>query len=105
MQAIVATSYPKLLELFGGALDDLQHIQNRRNILSHGIWLPVETANKYPVQPLRYDNAKMIFDSIVVVDVNYLNELLDDMMKFTNRIYSIGSELLAHQQLKRWGKR
>ena len=104
MQAIVATSYPKLLELFGGTLDDLQHIQNRRNILSHGIWLPVD-ANKYPVQPLRYDNAKMIFDSIVVVDVNYFNELLDNMMKFTNRIYSIGSELLAHQQLKRWGKR
>jgi hypothetical protein len=105
LQAIVATSYPKLLELFRGALDDLQHIQNRRNILSHGIWLPVETVNEYPVQPLRYDNAKMTFDPIVVVDINYLNELLDDMMEFINRIYSIGSELLAHQQLKKRGKR
>ena len=105
MQSIVATSYPKLLGLFEGALDDLQHIQNRRNILSHGVWLPIEAANKYPVQPLRCDDAKMIFDPIVVVDINYLNDLLDDMMKFINRIYSIGSELLAHQQLKKLGKR
>lgn len=105
MQSIVATSYPKLLGLLEGALDDLQHIQNRRNILSHGVWLPIEAANKYPVQPLRCDDAKMIFDPIVVVDINYLNDLLDDMMKFINRIYSIGSELLAHQQLKKLGKR
>jgi hypothetical protein len=47
----------------------------------------------------------MTFDPIVVVDINYLNELLDDMMEFINRIYSIGSELLAHQQLKKRGKR
>ena len=105
MQAIVATSYPELLRLFEGAIDDLQHIQNRRNILSHGIWLPIETANKYPIQPLRCDSAKMIFDPIVVVDINYLNDLLDDMIEFINRIYSMGSELLAHQQLKKWGKR
>ena len=70
------------------------------------VWpLTVETVNEYPVQPLRYDNAKMTFDPIVVVDINYLNELLDDMMEFINRIYSIGSELLAHQQLKKRGKR
>ena len=47
----------------------------------------------------------MTFDSIVVVDINYLNELLDDMMKFINRIYSIGSELMAHQQLNQRGER
>jgi hypothetical protein len=105
MQSIVATSHPKLLELFEAALDDLQDIQNRRNALSHGIWLPIEKPNEYPVQPLRYDRAKMIFDPIVVVDFNYLSDLLGDMTKFINRIYSIGSNLTAHQQLKKWGKR
>lgn len=105
MQSIVATSYPKLLGLFEGALNDLQHIQNRRNILSHGIWLPIEIANRYPVQPLRYDSAKMTFDPIVIVEINYLNDLLDDMMKFINLIYSIGSEMLAHQQLEKRGMR
>ena len=103
LQAIVATSYPKLLELFRGALDDLQHIQNRRNILSHGIWLPVETVNEYPVQPLRYDNAKMTFDPIVVVDINYLNELLDDMMEFINRIYSIRLRAVGSSATKEAG--
>lgn len=104
MQSIFATSHPKLLQSFEAALDDLQDIQNRRNALTHGIWLPIERPNEYPVQPLRYDRAKMIFDPIVVVDLNYLSGLLTDMKKFINRICSIGANLMAHQQLKKWNK-
>jgi hypothetical protein len=59
---------------------------------------------EYPVQPLRYDKAKAIFDPVVIVDLKFLSGLFEDMTKFMQRIYSIGTELLAHQQLKKWGK-
>jgi hypothetical protein len=105
INAIVAVSHPKLLAFFEETLDGLQNVQHRRNALCHGLWLPIETANQYPVQPLRYDKENMMFDPIVIVDLKFLDDLLNDMNKFTQRIYSVGAELLAHQQLKKWGKR
>lgn len=105
INAIVAESYPKLLAFFEETLDGLQDVQHRRNALSHGLWLPIETANNYPVQPLRYDKDNTLFDPIIIVDFKFLSDLIEDMTKFSQRIYSIGAELLAHQQLKKWGKR
>lgn len=104
IKATVAASYPALLASFEEALDLLQDVQMRRNALSHGIWLPIKKAGEYPVQPLRYDKESAIFDPIIIVDMKFLSDLLEDMAKFSRRIYSIGCELLAHQQLKKFGK-
>lgn len=101
IRAIVATSYPELLTFFEETLDLLQDVQRRRNAISHGLWLPIEKANHYPVQPLRYDKANTVFEPIIMVDLAFLNDLLEDMTKFSHRIYSVGAELLAHQQLKK----
>ncbi|WFU16640.1 hypothetical protein [Bradyrhizobium sp. CB3481] len=101
----VATSNPKLLTFFEETLDRFQDVQHRRNALSHALWLPIETPNQYPVQPLRYDRANMSFDPIRVVDLKFLGDLLEDMTDLSRRIYWVGAELLAHQQLKKWGKR
>jgi len=99
LREAVGRSYPKLLDAFDDALNDLQDVQHRRNALSHGLWLPIQRAGEYPVQPLRYDKTKALFDPILIVDIAFLGDLLDNMTTLTNRIYSIGSELLAHQQL------
>lgn len=105
MISAVESSYPKLLEFFEEALDDLQDIQHRRNALSHGLWLPVEKIGEYPVQPLRYDKKMESFGPILIVDLKFLEVLLEDMTRFTHRVFAIGSELLAHEQLKKWGMR
>lgn len=104
ISATVGTSRPKLLAFFKDTLDELEDMQKRRNALSHGLWLPNETPNIYRVQPLRYEKGSTIFDPIIIVDFKFLGDLFEDMIKFTHRIFSIGSELLAFQQLKEWGK-
>jgi hypothetical protein len=104
IKAKVATLRPNLLAFFDETLKQLEDIQYRRNALSHGLWLPVEIANEYPVQPLRYGRGTTIFDPILIVDLKFLGDLFEDMNGFTQRIFSIGFELLAFQQLKKWGK-
>jgi hypothetical protein len=103
--AIVVASHPELLAFFEETLELLQDVQRRRNAVSHGLWLSIEEVNRYPVQPLRYDKANTIFEPIIIVDLEFLNNLLDDMSTFSQRIYWVGAELLAHQQLKKRGKR
>lgn len=97
IRAILASSYPELQTFFEETLDLLQDVQRRRNAVSHGLWLPIEEANRYPVQPLRYNKAKAIFEPVIIVDLEFLNSLLDDMSKISQRIYWVGTELLAHQ--------
>ncbi len=91
LREAIGRSYPKLLDAFDAALNELQDVQHRRNALSHGLWLPIQKAGEYPVQPLRYDKTKALFEPILIVDIAFLGNLLDNMTTLTNRIYSIGA--------------
>lgn len=104
IEAAVRISYPNFLAMLDDELSRLQSVQGRRNILAHGFWLESKSDQKFNVQPLNLKNGTKILDDAVEVDHGYLATLIQDIDRVVNGLASLGSEMLAHQQLKKWDK-
>lgn len=104
VSAAVRVSYPQFVDHLMARLDLLQTIQYRRNLLAHGLWLKGSTDRTFSIQPLNLNNTKSVEDPIEI-DMNYLVTLVEDIERLKNGLSSLVSEMLAHQQLKKWGRR
>jgi hypothetical protein len=104
VSSAVRVSYPEYVDRLVAQLDLLQTIQQRRNLLAHGLWLKGSSDRTFSIQPLNLDNTKSVEDR-VEVDMSYLVALVEDIERLKQGLASLVSEMLAHQQLKKWGRR
>lgn len=100
----VRISYPQYVDRLVGQLDLLQTIQHRRNLLAHGLWLKGSSDRTFSIQPLSLDNTRSV-ENPVEIDMSYLATLVEDIERLKIGLSSLVSEMLAHQQLKKWGRR
>ena len=99
-------SYPEFITILNGVFDRLQVIQNRRNLLAHGVWSRGTSPSKFIVRPLRLQsNTSGFLEEPIEVDRAYVGNIVNDMHLLSQTLASLGSEMMAHQQLKKWGKR
>ncbi|MCP3399195.1 hypothetical protein [Bradyrhizobium sp. CCGB20] len=104
VSSAVRISYPQYVDRLMTQFDLLQTIQHRRNLLAHGLWLKGSSDRTFSIQPLSLDNAKSV-ETPVEIDMGYLVALVEDIERLKIGLSSLVSEMLAHQQLKKWGRR
>jgi hypothetical protein len=87
------------------AFEKLDNVQKRRNPLAHGIWSRRSSPGSFVLAPLRLQSKdSAILEEPIEVDLSYLCDLLNDMQFLSQSFSSLGAEMMAHQQLKKWGK-
>jgi hypothetical protein len=98
-------SYPDFVTTLNEAFEKLDTVQKRRNPLAHGIWSR-RSPGSFVVVPLRLQSKdSALLEEPIEVGLSYLCDLLNDMQFLSQRFSSLGAEMMAHQQLKKWGKR
>jgi hypothetical protein len=99
-------SYPEFVTMLRDAFDRLDRVQKRRNPLAHGIWSRGSVPGSFVVAPLRLQSkGSVLLEEPIEVNLSFLADLLNDMQFLSQRFSSLGAEMMAHQQLKKWEKR
>jgi hypothetical protein len=99
-------SYPDFVTMLNDAFEELDSIQKRRNPLAHGIWSRGSSPGSFVVTPLKLQSkGSALLEQPIEVNLNVLADLLNDMQRLSQRLSSLGAEMMAHQQLKKMGKR
>jgi hypothetical protein len=96
---------PQYVQQLTGALRTLDLLQKQRNLLVHGLWVHTDTANKFVVYPLRLESkGGDILAKGEAVDLTSLSKLADDMRGLANSLAMMTADMMAYQQLKKWGR-
>jgi len=104
VSASVGTSYQQYIDLLVGRLDLLQTIQNRRNLLAHGLWLTGRDDRSFRIQPLNFNDVIKAVEDAIEIDMDYLVALIKDIEALKNGLSSLAAEMSVHQQLKKWDR-
>jgi hypothetical protein len=105
MIAAMQRSYPASVKSFREALKKIGTIQPRRNLLAHGVWSEEHSKNAYSIQPMKAQSKTRKLAAATKIDLQFLTNVVIDMQWVMIRLASIGADMMAHQQLKKWGKR
>lgn len=105
VKTAVETSYPEYMVHLDVQLDRLQSIQDRRNPIAHGLWLEGSSDRSFKIQPLRIDRTTNNIEQPIEIDLDHLTKLITDMEFLDQGLASLCAEMLAHQQLRKWGRR
>jgi hypothetical protein len=103
--AVTKSSYPKFVDYLEDQFTKLQAIQKRRNLLAHGFWFEGSSDQVFKVQPLNIKKGTKALEEAVEVGIHFLSDLIQDMDFLEQGLASLSSEMMSHQQLKKWGKR
>ena len=101
----VEVSYPEYIDRLDGEFDRLQKIQDRRNLIAHGLWLSGTSDREFVIQPLHLKDGVSLLEGAVKVDLEWFVSLIRDIEFLDQGLSSLIAEMLAHQQLKKWGCR
>jgi len=101
LKDLAEKSHPEWLPVLDNALDDFAHLRQKRNPLIHGTWHRVSDG-RFSVQPLRLNGSELV--DPVVVDIQYLSNVVKVMENVIGRCASLGTETLSNEWLRKMGR-